>query len=68
MTQHSSFFTNVAVGVTDNGKLECTNIRATSSDIASYQVFFTKVSRLIQMFLGGDEHMDKKTHVIPRND
>ena len=68
MTQHSSFFTNVAVGVTDNGKLECTNVRATSSDITTYQVFFTKASRLIRMFLGGDEYMDKKSYVSPRND
>jgi hypothetical protein len=61
MTQHSSFFTNVAIGVLDNGKLECTDIRATSSDITSYQVFFSKVSRLIQK----ETRIRTKKHVNP---
>jgi hypothetical protein len=54
-----------ATGTGDNGNLECTNIRATSRDTASYQAFYAKVSRLIQN-LGKDEHMEKTTHVSPR--
>jgi hypothetical protein len=66
MTPHRFFLPNLAVGIIDNGELKCTNMRAASTDIISYQVFFMKVSWFFHKLLEGDKHMDKKAHLSPR--